>query len=498
MRRVMPLAVVLIAIGAVAFAAGTTEGEETETAQPTGGSTSVAVNRQFEALNTHTGELTGVTIGQWNEAPQLAEMVEAGELPPVDERLPVEPMVVVPLESVGEYGGTIVEARFSLNDSGGTRPPYVHYEFLVSYNTPEQDVIVPNVARSWDVANGGRTYTFHLREGMKWSDGNPFTADDVLFWYEDIWQNEELYPTRPQMQIMSAGGEVADVYKLDDYTIVFDFPVPPGDSFLTGMARMRPVPYQPKHYMQQFHPAYTSREEIEAMMEEEQFESWPAFFWSKAKWGGQNPDAPTIAAWVYDNRATDQVLRWSRNPYYWKTDTEGNQLPYVDNWELPAIDSPEARLLATLAGDMSITQLYYAGGIKEYATLKQNESRGGYRVIDRHDPAQIGGGSTGTIYFNFIHEDPVLRRLHNDKRFRRAISLGIDRDDINELVYLGLATTDRQFNLKDDAPIPGDAPIFTRYMSRDVERANELLVKLGLSQSGTPTASGYDRTESGW
>ena len=155
-------------------------------------------------------------MGRFNEAPALASKVAAGELPPVDERLPIEPLVITPTEEIGQYGGTW---HTLVGTSSETKWLNIYaYERLMRWDAEAKEVI-PNIATSWTISQGGKVFTFQLREGMKWSDGHPFSADDIVFWYEDMVLNEELTPRFPGY--LSVAGERGRVEKVDDYTVQF-------------------------------------------------------------------------------------------------------------------------------------------------------------------------------------------------------------------------------------------------------------------------------------
>ncbi len=212
-------------------------------------------------------KFTGKKIEKFHEAPMLRVKVAAGELPPVEERLPEEPMVIEPYEEIGQYGGTWHHATISPTSSLINRR--TGYEPLVRWSCDAMSVI-PGVAKEWKISNNGKTYTFYLRKGMKWSDGYPFTADDIVFWYEDILLNKELTPVFPEWLI--TGKEPVKIEKLDDYTVRFNFTQPQG-LLLENLAFHEEIFY-PKHYLKRFLPHYTSKEELEKMAKKEQFKFW--------------------------------------------------------------------------------------------------------------------------------------------------------------------------------------------------------------------------------
>lgn len=417
---------------------------------------------------------TAAEPGKWNEAPMLRQRVAAGELPPVAQRLPEEPLVVEVLEGIGQYGGVISYARNPNSPKYQTHR--MLYEFYNTYTTPYRDKILPNVMKGWQINEDASTFRFFMRNGMKWSDGQPFTADDVLFWYQDIILNDDLTPSKPGA--LTVGGELGKVTKIDDYTVEFSFAAANG-VFLESLGRWRPEPYAPGHHLKQYHPAYTSQETIAELMKDEGYDRWSDFFVEKVGGTGASrvppPEAPSISAWVALNKAEDTTQVLERNPYYWKVDTAGNQLPYVDRIETPMFDQ-EAWILKILAGELTYAAGGHIGGITNLPTIMQRRDSGNYRVVQSTLPA----GSYGTIFLNYSHEDPFLKELFNDHRFRVALSIGIDREVISDLVFRGQAVAS-QPSPGGGPPYYGDTPIFKVHTEHDSDRANVLLDEIGLT-----------------
>jgi len=425
-------------------------------------------------------EATGETVSEYGEAPSLAAQVEAGELPPVADRLPAEPMVVHPEEAIGTYGG---QMRINITGQNRIRASvagYFNYEPLTIHNP--QGEIVPNVAQSWEWSDDYQTLTLQLHEGIKWSDGEPFTAEDIMFWWEDVILNDELSPSKPSL--LSRGGELAELVALDDYTLEFSF-AEPYALFTTylgswGFPRNEPTSL-PKHYLTQFHPNYTDMETIEAAMEEEGYDSWVDFFEQMSDLN--NPDKPSISSWVPNEWPPEQIQTYTRNPYYWKVDTAGNQLPYIDELRTIRVADPEATLLKTIAGEFDFVRIAFLGGPANLPVLTDNKESGNYRFAY----ANWMPNSFSNIMFNFTTEDPVKNELYNDVRFRRALSTAINREEIVKLIYKG-GVFPSQVAPAYGEPYHGDSELFQSYAQYDPDLANELLDEIGLTERD---AEGY-------
>lgn len=414
---------------------------------------------------------TGKRISSFNEAPTLTELVKQGKLPPVEKRLPEEPLVVVPVEKIGEYGGTLRSCMLGRGDTAGlTRD--IGYEGLVRWSA-DCTKVVPNIAKMWRVTDEGKTFTFYLRKGMKWSDGQPFTADDILFWYDDVLLNKELTPTIPKW--LTANGQVVKVEKLDDYTIRFKFAEPQG-LFLQRLAMADGLGIiLPKHYLKQFHIKYASKEKLDALVKEKKLTDWFSLFHNmNDKW--MNPELPVILAWkVITPLGVGTRVTFERNAYYWKIDTAGNQLPYIDRVSYEIIENVEVGLMKLLNGEYDLETRKIAS-LENYPVLAENKDKVGYRFF-----TQVPTHGNDLVFaFNLNHKDPVLRKIFNDKRFRIAMSLALNRKDFIDLIYLGKSVP------RQPSPLPG-TPLYNeklekQYIEYDPVRANKLLDEIGLKR----------------
>jgi peptide/nickel transport system substrate-binding protein len=413
---------------------------------------------------------SGEKIAEFSEAPELAEAVAKGELPPVAERLPAMPIVVKPEESVGKYGGIMQMAITGQNEARNEVGAYFLMEPL-TIHSPKGE-IVPNVATGWEWSDDYKTLTLTLREGIKWSDGVPFTADDIMFWWEDVVLNTDLTPT--PHTLLTRGGEIATLTKLDDYTIQFAFSQPYA-LFTTylgswGFPRMDPTTH-PKHYLTQFHPGHVEMAEVEKMMKEEGFDTWVDFF--KQKSSVDNPDKPTIAAWIPQEWPPQALQVHKRNPYYWKVDSAGNQLPYIGEIQHSRTADTEATLLKVIAGELDFAG---AGGGANLPILTDNKEKGDYRFAY----ADWMPNSFCNIMFNYNSPDPVKKALYNDVRFRQALSVAINREEIIKLIYKGGVFPSQVAPLRGE-PYHGESDLFQSYTQFDPDLANQLLDELGLT-----------------
>jgi len=410
----------------------------------------------------------------FKEAPMLAELVEKGELPPVEERLPVNPDVIKPWEEIGEYGGTWQE----VNRRDDTA--YValqHYEPMLRIGMYDFKPI-PNVAESWERDSEGKVFTFHLRKGLRWSDGTPFTADDVEFWFDDITNNKELSPAFAFW--LTAGGESCRVEKVDDYTVWFIFDNPAA-LFLTYVAGPWHESFRPKHYLQQFHASYVDKSKAESKAKAEGFDTWMSYFQDRNDYN-HNQDLPVVFPWVRAESETG-IGNYTRNAYYWKVDTEGNQLPYIDKVQVQKVASTEIAQMKVFGGEVDLIPFAAGEGPADTMVLKKNEEMGNYHVL----LAPIAEPNVHLTGLNLNHKDPVLREIFGDRRFRIALSHAIKRQDMLSLLYL-----DQPKEIRQVAPL-SYSPYYDEkaahdHVEYDLDKANELLDEVGLSERG---ADGY-------
>ena len=362
----------------------------------------------------------------YGEAPQLTQKVAAGELPPVKDRLPLEPYVSKAAE-IGVYGGTFRGAGFGPThgqlDTEGMR-----FTGLLRV-LPDSSTTEPFIIKGYEVNEDFSEYILHLREGMKWSDGEPFTADDFVFWYEDVMLNPEVTAAVPVLW------QTGRIEKVDDVTVrvAFSSPMP---SFVVKMQKGDPGNriFAAKHYLKKWHIKYNP--DADKLAKEENYETWALCFKAHADRGQTGTDVgPDITPWVMYNIDTNGNKYFARNPYYFVVDTAGNQLPYIDEQMCVIVADAQTRTLKLINGELD------AAGenplpVKDYTLYKENENNGNYNVY-LFDNSR---GSDAAFTFTQTLKDETLHGLFTNVTFREAMSLAIDRDAINETLYFGLAT----------------------------------------------------------
>lgn len=392
-------------------------------------------------------------------------------LPPIRERIPQEPLIVYP-EKIGRHIGV----------QGGTlhtlisRPKDVRlinvwgYARLVALN--ENLELKPDILRSVDVI-GDRIFTFFLRKGHKWSDGQPFTAEDFRFWYEDIAQDEQLNPVGLP-RFMLVGGKAPKFTVIDTYTVQYAWEEP-NPLFLQELAKARPpFIYRPAHYLKLFHEDYGNPELIRQLARIEKVRGWaPLFNRRDDMYGATNPVMPTLQPWVPAANSGDRRAVMERNYYFHRIDNTGQQLPYINRVVMDVVDD---KLIPakTLAGE---SDLQARGlGFSDISVLKRGEGDGGYETYLWLDAK----GSEISILPNLSVKAPHWRKLMQDSRFRHALSLGIDRSLINKVLYFGLGRPGNDTVL-DISPL--FQPHYqTQWAEFDPDKANALLDEIGLTK----------------
>ena len=372
----------------------------------------------------------------------LAERVAAGELPPVEDRLPLEPKLVNEHSAhlldlqVGKYGGI---CRF------GTTSPDLDAELFVACNEPLINTpsilgeeFTPNIVKDYRVSDDQKEFTFYLREGLKWSDGQPVTTEDARFAIEDLLFNEE-YTSSVPAWLRSANnprGEPLRFEVLDDFTFKVTFDEPYG-GFIVALAIQNWRGYneflKPAHYLKPFHKKYADPDELEAMIAEANLETWVQLFSSKDRTNFQLYSQaaigfPSLHPWIITEMTQEHAI-YERNPYYFKVDAAGQQLPYLDGLYSWILANQEMFTMKQIAGEVDYTGRFTV--LTKLPLYKENE-KSGYRVQLQRDHV-----THSDFFLNLTYDDPAWRKVVRDKRFRQALNMAIDRADILDTVYYG-------------------------------------------------------------
>lgn len=402
--------------------------------------------------------------------------VRQGNLPPVEERLPDVPLVVDLEEkgrSFGQQGGTL---RTLVSRTKDVRQMVVYgYARLVGY-APDYE-LYPDILRDVEIVEN-RKFIMHLRPGHRWSDGHPFTSADFRYWWEDVVNNPLIQPSGPP-EFMRVDGQMATVTFPDDHTVIFEWSMQ-NPNFLPLLAQASPpFIYRPAHYLKQFHGDYADPAELKKETRKARVKSWAALHNKRDSMSKfDNPQQPTLQPWMNASGQTSRQV-FVRNPYYHRIDARGVQLPYIDVVEMGIVSGGLVAAKAN-AGEVDLQ----ARGLDfpDVSILKKGELDGGnYRTLLWGS----GVASQIAIYPNLNFRDPVWREVMRDVRFRRALSMGIDRRMINRALYFGLALEGGMTALS-SSPLytPRD---LTMWADMDIAAANALLDEMGLTER---TASG--------
>ena len=373
----------------------------------------VEVVREIEVIKEVIKEVEVVRPARFSEPQSTAQLVASGRLPPIEQRIPENPWVI-PAQEIGRYGGEIRRGylgpgdywnfyRLSVNTSAGRW-------------TSDGGGVIPAFAHKIETNDDGTQFTFHLREGARYSDGAPHTADDWEFMYNGVLANREMIEKPPGW--LSLGENMAEFEKLDDWTVRYTFHQPnfvflnqiPQNDF--GSQRF----FIPGHYMGQFHPEYTDQAKVEQAMADGDYDDWISLF--QDKWEDRiNPELPELKPWLAQNRWGDQRFTATRNPYYWGVDAEGNQLPYVDRLVYDLIENAEIINLRAIEGDIDVQARHMR--ISNYPLMIENADKGDYNVRLWRE----FGGTNVSTWFNQTYDGPEAE-LFNNEVFRQALSPG--------------------------------------------------------------------------
>ncbi len=412
--------------------------------------------------------LQSVSANTLIETDFLADKVASGQLPPVLNRLPENPQIVSfdGEFKPGRHGGQL---RLLMGKQKDIRQISIYgYARLVCY-TPDLE-LEADILESVDVEDG-RIFTLHLRKGHKWSDGHPFTSEDFRYYWEDIANNPEISKGGPSKRLR-IDGELPVVDFIDDWTVRYSWSQP-NPFFLPALAGASPLYiYKPAHYLRQFHQRYQTEQRLAELVDKYQARNWVGLHVNRDRpYKATNPDLPTLQPWVNTTYPPSQRFIFERNPFYYRQDSNGRQLPYIDS---VAVNIASGKLIPAKTGaDESDLQARYLR-MGNYTFLKQAGKRSNFNVRIW----STAKGANTALFPNLNTKDPVMRSLLQDVRFRKALSLAIHRHEINQVVYFGLA-------LEGNNTVLPKSPLYkpeyqTSSAGFDLEQANQLLDELGL------------------
>mgnify|MGYP003960940579 FL=1 len=420
----------------------------------------------------------------FSESPMCAAKAAAGEIPALEDRLPENPLVISPAESIGEYGGTWYRAFTGPADGQNMERPMKDH--ILFFGTNMTDVQA-NIAESWTSNADATEFTLTLRKGLKWSDGDDYNTDDIMFWYDHMVTNEDLVPTPPSW--MKSGGELLTFSALDKETLQINSKEPYGllITLLASVVVAGPHTrgdaglglYAPSHYLSDFHPDVIGLDEANAKAEAAGYENWAKYmlFLNHAN---ANPDSPMMTAWKVVKPITSEQWALERNCFYYGVDTEGQQLPYMDNVVLDLAENLEVLNLKAIAGEFTVQGRHI--DLSKLPVFKENSDKGNYRIQFWRQPES----GIANLYINESWGDgdngePELASFLTNKDFRAALSMGIERDEINEVFFLGLGEIGGLCAGWDDPNNPGKY-IGEDYVQFNPDEANALLDSIGLDK----------------
>jgi len=429
-------------------------------------------------------------IQTFTEPPMLLERVRCGELPPLAERLPDEPLVMVPWEQIGRHGGQLRYTEFTVG--------YDHY--LRHFNMaalleqkPEPGVAVcfqwleaqpqPGVLEAWEQNEDATQFTLRIRRGLKWSDGKPVTTEDVRFFFEDVLYNKEVLPVPPRWARW--GGELAKFERIDRYAFRVTFAQPYGlfPQFLTS--RHWSALMLPSHFLKRYHKKYTPIENLRPLMQRYSYtdDNWGSFYTSIGGVGltagafvpekmPPNATYPSLDPWVHVRQPNPGDYILERNPYYYKVDPKGQQLPYIDGISRRFVSNIQIQNLKILSGETDVQFQFIR--LSDVPLFRRGARRGNYHVM-----LLPAWQDYMLIYpINCATSDPVVRKVLGDVRFRRALSLGLNRAEIREAMFLGMGEPAQIAPLPTSTWYREDFP--EAYADYDPERACRILDEMGM------------------
>jgi ABC-type dipeptide/oligopeptide/nickel transport system permease component/ABC-type transport system substrate-binding protein len=432
----------------------------------------VRLNRENPPTVQVAVDYSAATNAAWwprGESPLTRELADQGRLPPVAERIGPEPLVLAGHDGIGRYGGSWYRIANSEGDVS-IITWRLSSSTLVRFS-PQGLPVRPHLAKGWAMSGDARVWTIHLRRGVRWSDGAPFTADDIMYWYET-----EVVSNKVRVPILCSGPTMGRIEKMDDYTIRFVYDQPNG-LFPENLAKLHDFAL-PRHYLKNYDPETGDQEFIRKEMARLAVPSPQALYSQRTDW--RNPEMPVLWPWIFRTHTTRAPFVFVRNPYFWAVDPEGNQLPYLDRI---VFDVKDIKMIPLAAANGEVTFQLRNIDYKDHTLLMANRERRGYEVLHWY-PATRSPWTIFPCINRHVHPDrPDTRwkqQLLADVRFRQALSLAINRKAIIKAEYND-QTEPAQIDPGPDSPFHSPS-LYHSFTDYDPSRANALLNALGLTQ----------------
>ena len=406
------------------------------------------------------------------EVPSFADKVKAGALPPIEKRIPEVPAIVSKFsgsDGPGRNGGQI---NILVGSARDTRLMTLYSNArLIVYN--DQFKLQSDILESYEVKDS-REFTFKIRAGHKWSDGTPFTTEDFRYFWEDIANNKELSPSGPSVELL-VDQKPPKVEIIDELTIKYTW-AGPNPLFIESQARAAPLfLYRPAHYLKKFHAKYTPEAEItKGVPGGDKKGAWVQVHRRHdVMYANDNVDLPTLNCWKIVTPSPAQRFVFERNPYYYRIDDKGRQLPYIDQVVFTVV-APNLVPAKAGLGEADLQPRYI--NMRDYTFLRKSAKTSKVEVRLWTE----GSCSKLALYPNLNAKDEGWRKLMRDVRFRRALSLATDRDELNEVVYLGLSRPSNNTVMQRCTLFKPEYQ--TKWAEYDPKAANKLLDEIGMTK----------------
>ncbi|MEC7870552.1 MAG: ABC transporter substrate-binding protein [Chloroflexota bacterium] len=453
--------------------------------------TSKAATAEDQAAGLGEGDVSWPSLSDkmpssFSESPLCAAQAAAGEIPALEDRLPENPLVIQPAETIGEYGGTWFRGFTGPADGQNMERPMKDH--LLFFGTNMTDVQA-NIGESWTSNADATEFTITLRKGLKWSDGDDFTTEDIMFWVDNMMADEDLNPAPPAWA--KSGGELLKFTALDKETLQINSQEPYGllITLIASVVVAGPHTrgdggdglYAPSHYLKQYHPNFIDGgvAAANAAAEAAGYDNWAKYFLFKNH-ANANPESPMMTAWKVTQPITSEQWALERNCFYYAVDTEGQQLPYMDYVVLDLAENLEVLNLKAIAGEYTVQGRHI--DLSKLAVFKENSDKGNYRIQFWRQPES----GIANLYINEDwgrgpNGEPELASFLTNADFRAALSMGTERDEINEVFFLGLGEVGGLCAGWDDPNNPGKY-IGEDFVQFNPDEANKILDGLGLDK----------------